>query len=167
LQYRPDRRVKRVTRPIGRAIPVIRRVRSVAGMTLVVAVTAGGFALATVSVSGTGAIAIPTLHNASVARATRAVADFISPIPSSHVTERTVSEQQIEDAFARQTATGQCVFAEAAAGTEMVRLSTAQLAELTARSGADVAFAGRIAHRQLELCGANSQARPESVVRVG
>jgi hypothetical protein len=136
-------------------------------MVVVVAVTAGGFALATVSASGTGAIAIPSLRNETLARTTQAVADFISPVPEAHVTHRTVSQQEIEDAFARQTATGHCVFAQAAAGAVLVRLSTDQIAGLTARTGADPAFADRIARRQLELCGGNSQARPESVVRVG
>jgi hypothetical protein len=159
--------VRRVTRGIATAIPVIRRLRSLAGLVVVVGVTAGGFALATVSASGTGAIAIPSLHNTTLARTTQAVADFLSPVPQTHVTHRTVSQQEIEDAFARQTVAGHCVFTRAATSTVLVELSADQVAGLTARTGADPAFADRIARRQLQLCGENSLARPESVVRVG
>jgi hypothetical protein len=163
--------VKTAARRVGRAIPVIRRVRSLAGMIVVVSVTAGGFALATVSAAGTGAIAIPTPRNSSVAHATRVLADLISPVPEAKVTEQKISDEQLVEAFARQTAAPQCA-GQAPAGSALIELSADQIAELTARAASDPDFASRVASRQQQLCGGvanggSSRAHPESVVQVG
>jgi hypothetical protein len=147
-----------------------------------------------VSVTGTGAIAIPVPQSSAMAHATQVIADLILPIPDAPkttrpappagpVTGQPVMEQpvngslatrqhgtagEVEDAFARQTATGRCVVTEVPAGSASVRLSAGQLGELTARERVDPAFAARIGERRQMLCGeASKGSRPESAVRVG
>jgi hypothetical protein len=161
----PARPVPRRT-GVARVLPMIRRVRSVAGMTLVVAVTGGGFALATVSTTGTGAIAIPTLHNASIAKATQALADLISPVPDEQVRTATVTPQQMEDAFALHTFPGGRCTVSATVGS--ITLTAAQLAQMTERVAGDPAFAARVSERQKALCTTELvRARPVSAVRAG
>ena len=147
-------------------LPAIRRVRSVAGMTVVVAVTGGGFALAAVSTSETGAIAIPSPHNASVAKATQALADFIAPVPDQQVTTMRVTAEQLEDAFALHTfRDGHCSVSEAVGS---ITLTAGQIAQMTDRTAADPAFAARVSARQRALCSAEAvRARPVSAVRAG
>jgi hypothetical protein len=159
---RPVRRRK----GLARLRPMIRRVRSVAGMTVVVAITGGGFALATVSTSGTGAIAIPSLHSASVAKATQALANLISPVPDPSVTAARATPQQLEDAFALHTFQGGHCRVSATVGS--ITLTADQLAQMTDRTTADPAFAARVSARQRAMCSAEVvRARPVSVVREG
>ncbi|MDQ1647616.1 MAG: hypothetical protein QOJ50_3800 [Cryptosporangiaceae bacterium] len=161
----PARPVPR-RRGLARLLPVVRRVRSVAGMTVVVAVTGGGFALAAVSTSGTGAIAIPSLHNASVAKATQALANLISPVPEQHVGAARVSPEQLEDAFAVHTFHGGHCRTSTTVGS--ITLTPVQLAQLTDRATADPAFAAHVSARQQAMCSAELvRARPVSAVRAG